>query len=50
MADGKIKGYYHSETGEVVRTNCRLKAYLYYKRDGKKCGYTTKWKQVVRFF
>ena len=46
MADGK-KYYLNLLTGEVILCRNRLSAYLYFKADGKKCGYYVNWKSVI---
>lgn len=47
MADGNKKLFIHTETGEVIMRRTKLGAYAYFKRDGKKLGYTTTRKQVM---
>lgn len=47
MADGNKKFFIHTETGEVIMRRTKLGAYAYFKRDGKKLGYTTNRKQVM---
>lgn len=47
MADGNKKFFIHTETGEVIMRKTKLGAYAYFKRDGKRCGYTTNRKQVM---
>ncbi len=47
MADRNQKFFIHTETGEVVMRKTKLGAYAYFKRDGKRCGYTTNRKQVM---
>lgn len=47
MADRNKKFFIHTETGEVIERKTKLGAYAYFKRDGKRCGYTTNRKQVM---
>lgn len=47
MADRNKKFFIHTETGEVIMRRTKLGAYAYFKRDGKKLGYTTNRKQVM---
>lgn len=47
MVDGK-KLFINWITGEVILRRSRLSAYLYFKRDGKRCGYPTMWAAVQR--
>ena len=47
MTDGKY--YLNTITGELIRAWCRLKAYRYFKADGKICGYEVHLRDVVRY-
>ena len=46
MADGK-KVYMNKTTGEIIWRNCRLSAWLYFKRDGKHFGYKVSNKDIL---
>ena len=48
MADGKIP-YLNKITGEIIFRRTKLGAYLYFKADGKKCGYRTTFKDIERY-
>lgn len=45
MADGKL--FINTVTGEVVASRIKLGAYLYFKRDGKHCGYKVTRKDIM---
>ena len=41
--------YINLNTGEIIKRLSRLGAYIYFKRDGKKCDYKTKWSYVIPY-
>ena len=41
--------YINLNTGEIIKRFCRLSAYIYFKRDGKRCDYKTKWSYVISY-
>lgn len=48
MADGKIP-YLNKITGEIIFRRTKLGAYLYFRADGKKCGYKTTFQDIERY-
>ena len=41
-----VKVYLNKITGEVINAYSKIHAYAYFKRDGKKCGYSVSLKDV----
>lgn len=42
-----MKRYINIKTGEVICRLTRRGAYRYFKRDGKRCGYSVKLAEVI---
>ena len=41
--------YINLNTGEIIKRLTKLGAYIYFKRDGKRCDYKTKWDYVIPY-
>ena len=41
--------YINLNTGEIIKRLTRLGAYIYFKADGKKFDYKTKWSYVMPY-
>ena len=41
------KRFINIKTGEVICRLTRRGAYRYFKRDGKRCGYSVQWYEII---
>lgn len=48
MADGKIKFWINTKTGEIVSCRSKITALRYFKADGKEFGYEVSYKDIVQ--